>query len=323
LSNNHTCINPKTGKPEPFFDICDELAGDYPKTFMWTGWHPQCRCVMTPILVDASDFRKMVDAEVDGKKYVPKQITKMPGNFNDWLKINADRIAQAQDRGTLPYWLHDNSVLLQKSGLIGSKGFVPLSMKGVLLSDPFMVHSFLNLVDFMKAKVAPQLRKIAFECAMKNEKHIREGDVFYMQGAKYDRTEQQTAQKLTKANYYVVFPNREQINKIKAIQGDKSKRINDVYIYDKRTYIQRKVDLKTVNNGSKEAIISHIESGSGQAPVVALDIIAKVNKHDLIAAIRAGWTKGTRELLVNYRGQWYIIDREKAFAKEYLMKVLK
>ncbi|MDR1023881.1 MAG: hypothetical protein LBL94_11535, partial [Prevotellaceae bacterium] len=46
LSNDHIWINPRTGKPEPFYDICDELAGDYPKSFLWTGWHPQCRCVM-------------------------------------------------------------------------------------------------------------------------------------------------------------------------------------------------------------------------------------------------------------------------------------
>ena len=36
LSGNHT-LNGK-----PFTDICDDLAGDYPKAFMWSGWHPRC-----------------------------------------------------------------------------------------------------------------------------------------------------------------------------------------------------------------------------------------------------------------------------------------
>lgn len=36
LSGNHT-LNGK-----PFYDICDELQGDYPKSFMWSGWHPRC-----------------------------------------------------------------------------------------------------------------------------------------------------------------------------------------------------------------------------------------------------------------------------------------
>ena len=47
LSNNHNC----RGVPEgAFFDICDELKGDYPKDFKFTGWHPHCRCYATPIL---------------------------------------------------------------------------------------------------------------------------------------------------------------------------------------------------------------------------------------------------------------------------------
>jgi hypothetical protein len=109
LSNNHTCINPKTGKPEPFYDICDELAGDYPKPFLWTGWHPQCRCIQFPILVGPEDFRKMVDAEVRGEKYEPKQIKKVPLQFQKWVEKNNDRINVANNRGTLPYWMRDNA----------------------------------------------------------------------------------------------------------------------------------------------------------------------------------------------------------------------
>jgi hypothetical protein len=105
LSNNHTCINPKTGKAEPFYDICDELAGDYPKTFLGTGWHPQCRCVQTPILAGAEDFRRMVDAEVRGEKYEAKQITEPPKALNDWLIKNQERIENAKQ---LPYWISDN-----------------------------------------------------------------------------------------------------------------------------------------------------------------------------------------------------------------------
>ncbi|MBQ8958636.1 MAG: hypothetical protein IJ057_09100 [Bacteroidales bacterium] len=39
LSNNHNC----KGVPEgQFYDICDELEGDYPRNFKFVGWHPQC-----------------------------------------------------------------------------------------------------------------------------------------------------------------------------------------------------------------------------------------------------------------------------------------
>lgn len=40
LSNNHTTTDPKTGKKVPFVDICDTLAGRYPKSFVFKGWHP-------------------------------------------------------------------------------------------------------------------------------------------------------------------------------------------------------------------------------------------------------------------------------------------
>jgi hypothetical protein len=107
LSNNHTLINPRTGQPEPFYDICDELAGDYPKSFQWTVWHPQCRCVMTPIIVSGDEATKLSDAKANGKTYTPKQI-KMPSQFKKWIENNKDRVDKANNRGTLPYWIKDN-----------------------------------------------------------------------------------------------------------------------------------------------------------------------------------------------------------------------
>ena len=37
----------------PDYDECDELAGNYPKDFYWTGWHPQCYSDDTKVLTDA------------------------------------------------------------------------------------------------------------------------------------------------------------------------------------------------------------------------------------------------------------------------------
>lgn len=34
----------------PHEDICDDLAGDYPKDFKWSGWHPQCYSEDTKVL---------------------------------------------------------------------------------------------------------------------------------------------------------------------------------------------------------------------------------------------------------------------------------
>lgn len=46
LSGNHT-LNGK-----PFTDICDSLAGKYPKDFVWTGWHPLCYSDDSEVLTD-------------------------------------------------------------------------------------------------------------------------------------------------------------------------------------------------------------------------------------------------------------------------------
>jgi hypothetical protein len=206
----------------------------------------------------------------------------------------------------------DNVGWVQQTGLTGGDMAQPLSVDG-LLADPFAVNSFLELIDFMRKNVAPQLRKFAFERMIAGEQFIREGDVFYMNGAEYDSTESQTAQKLVKAGYFVVFPGRGQIKAIKKAENDTSKRKNDCYLYDKKTYAQSKIDLKSSGEPSVESIAYHISSGSGQAPVIALDITGKISKKNLIKGIRSGWTNDTKRVLLNYKGQWYELNKKKAF----------
>ena len=72
LSNNHT-IKDSKGHPIPLEDICDELAGDYPKTFKFVGWHPNCRCYVVPIMSDYDEYNKeragRLKAIIQGTKY--------------------------------------------------------------------------------------------------------------------------------------------------------------------------------------------------------------------------------------------------------------
>lgn len=104
LSGNHT-LNGK-----PFHDICDELAGKYPKDFKFTGWHPQCRCFVTSILKTKEereeDVKKILRGEpVDGESV--NKVKDVPQQFKTWLKDNAERIDKAR---TLPYFIKDNYV---------------------------------------------------------------------------------------------------------------------------------------------------------------------------------------------------------------------
>lgn len=113
LSNNHTCLG-GDGKPHPFYDICDELKGKYPKDFKFTGWHPHCRCIATPILkteeeLEADDERIMQGEEPIEPDESDNAIEALPSNFNQWLKDNEERIERAKSQ---PYFLKDNKALI-------------------------------------------------------------------------------------------------------------------------------------------------------------------------------------------------------------------
>ncbi|MBQ4292438.1 MAG: hypothetical protein II752_06870 [Muribaculaceae bacterium] len=116
LSGNHTCLG-GDGKPHEFTDICDELAGKYPKTFKFAGWHPQCRCIAISILktqeeIDA-DTQKILNGEpIDGGSV--NKVEDVPQAFKDWCAENSDRIDRAAERGTLPYFLRDNRGYMDK-----------------------------------------------------------------------------------------------------------------------------------------------------------------------------------------------------------------
>lgn len=108
LSNNHTVII--NGKLRTLHDICDVLAGVYPKTFLWAGWHPQCRCEMIPILISENDFRARIRARKAGKlgEWKPtdkKPVTEVPKALGDWVKNNQER---AKGWVNLPYFVRDN-----------------------------------------------------------------------------------------------------------------------------------------------------------------------------------------------------------------------
>jgi hypothetical protein len=132
----------------------------------------------------------------------------------------------------------------------------------------------------MLNKYAPKIRKIAFERMIAKGKYTRNGDVIRMEGAKILPHEEQTAKKLSEAKdgYYVVFPNEGQIKQIKIIAGDKSKRVSDVILYDKKAYIQYKAELKTLGSPSIETVAKQLSSGSGQSSNVVLDIMGKYQR---------------------------------------------
>ena len=85
-------------------NICDDLKGKYPKDFKWLEWHPNCRCYVNPIIKSEEKFWLEDNEKGDDNE----QITDVPQGFKNWVGKNQDRIAKAEQRGTLPYFVRDN-----------------------------------------------------------------------------------------------------------------------------------------------------------------------------------------------------------------------
>jgi len=151
LSNNH-----------PVPDICDDLAGVYPKDFKWTGWHPNCRCYQVPVLAKMKDVAKMVDAILDDEDPEGVEcegtVTELPDNFTAWAVKNKDRMEEAAGRGTLPYFIRDNEQLVSRT----------LARKGVPDKD---VHSI-----FTSATNTKEYRQIILNRKAEYEKYLSSPD---------------------------------------------------------------------------------------------------------------------------------------------------
>lgn len=102
---------------EPQFKckLCDRLVGRYPKWFKYKGFHPQCMCYATPILMDEEDFdnQELSDLKsalkgTEYKRYSAKNaVTDLPEEFKKWVEENAPR--QRYWKST-PYFIKDNFV---------------------------------------------------------------------------------------------------------------------------------------------------------------------------------------------------------------------
>lgn len=94
LSNNH-----------PVPDMCDELAGIYPKNFKWSGWHVGCRCSMVSVLASEKDF---IDYQKSPNPEPFKQITDYPPNMKKWATSKKDKY-----RKDVVDWVDENPEVLK------------------------------------------------------------------------------------------------------------------------------------------------------------------------------------------------------------------
>jgi len=91
-----------------FVEICEELAGVYPKTYVFIGNHPQCLCIAIPILMPKEDFDKYL---VGDQPLKAKQITEYPPNFKEFWKNNFERYSNYK---TMPYIMQENLKVIKE-----------------------------------------------------------------------------------------------------------------------------------------------------------------------------------------------------------------
>lgn len=96
----------------PMEDVCDELKGDYPKDFLFLGWHPACMDTCTPITPKGDERREYLKRIAKGEDvsgYVsPNRVRDVPDGYKRYIAENADRIVSADRRDKLAYHLRDN-----------------------------------------------------------------------------------------------------------------------------------------------------------------------------------------------------------------------
>jgi hypothetical protein len=96
LSNRH--ITP---------DVCNSLAGKYPKDFKYKCWHSRCLCFAVPIRPSEEVMGRYFDAIMEGEKFeFTGHVKNVPEGMTNWLTDNQDRIKNWKHK---PFFMVDNA----------------------------------------------------------------------------------------------------------------------------------------------------------------------------------------------------------------------
>lgn len=108
-------IHRSNHEPQCKCKLCERLVGRYPKWFKFKGWHPQCMCYATAILMDEEDFDNQelsdLKSALKGTAYkklsAKNEVTDLPDGFKEWVSENEERQA---NWSSTPYFIKDNFV---------------------------------------------------------------------------------------------------------------------------------------------------------------------------------------------------------------------
>ncbi len=135
----------KMSGAHPAHDVCDSLAGKYPKDFRWVGWHPNCMCYEIPILKTEDEFygeSKQVQPEIKGKVDSEKVESKLEGKSfmfetsevfkyelhpedREAVESFADRLGRFNPKGDVMSFSIDDVVQTQQ--YVGTKNVIQIA----------------------------------------------------------------------------------------------------------------------------------------------------------------------------------------------------
>lgn len=147
-------------------DICDELAGKYPKDFKFVGWHPFCRCYVIPVLKTEQEVDADCQRILRGEEPLPSgdsenAVENVPEGFDKWVAENAERTARAR---RLPYFIADNPQYVQND-FGGRLSTHKDGMAGALMLGREDERIFDRIISDPKLNVAAQLNPLIIQDA--------------------------------------------------------------------------------------------------------------------------------------------------------------
>lgn len=120
----------------PVEDMCDDLAGRYPKDFVFAGWHPQCLCMSNPITIQGDEkkefYRRLAAGEDMSNWHSKYEVKDIPDEAKAWIDRNHDKIINAAERGKLGWVWRDNMKYVGKQfskNELEKMGYTPLATR--------------------------------------------------------------------------------------------------------------------------------------------------------------------------------------------------
>ena len=95
-------IEVRLSASHPAPDICDAMQGQYPKGFLFTGWHAQCICNSISILADDRQFRNFLQT---GHMDQRLGVRSIPPKAMRYVEAHKPQIDAMKNK---PYWFMDN-----------------------------------------------------------------------------------------------------------------------------------------------------------------------------------------------------------------------